>query len=68
VLAGENDTLLGTEPCRALASSIPGARFEIIEGSGHALTLERPLTTASSVSQFFLSHHVDVPVGLLTPA
>lgn len=68
VLAGANDTLLGTEPCRALASAIPGAKFEIIEGSGHALTLEQPLTTARSVSQFFLSDHVDVPAGLLTPA
>jgi pimeloyl-ACP methyl ester carboxylesterase len=55
VLAGEDDTLHGTEPPRALSHAIPGATFEIIAGSGHALTLEQPSVTATRVSRFFLS-------------
>ncbi len=63
VLAGDNDTLLGSAACRTLASAIPGAKFEIIEGSGHALTLERPFATASAVCRFFLPN---VPESLRT--
>ena len=55
VLAGENDTLLGTEPVRALAEGIPQATFEIIAESGHALTLEQPIVAATRVSTFLLS-------------
>jgi 3-oxoadipate enol-lactonase len=55
VLAGQNDTLLGMEAPRALSDAIPLATFEIIADSGHDLTLEQPLATATRVSQFFLS-------------
>jgi 3-oxoadipate enol-lactonase len=55
VLAGDNDTLLGTEAPRALSDAIPRATFEIIADSGHDVTLEQPLATATRVSQFFLS-------------
>lgn len=55
VLAGEDDTQLGTESPRALSAAIPEATFEIIAGSGHALTLEQPIVTATRVSRFFLS-------------
>jgi 3-oxoadipate enol-lactonase len=53
VLAGEHDALLGTEAPRALAGAIRGAKFAIIAGSGHDLTLEQPLATAASVARFF---------------
>ena len=55
VLAGENDTLLGTEPARALSKAIPRATFEIIADAGHALTLEKPIVTATRVARFLLS-------------
>lgn len=55
VLAGQNDTLLGTEPARALAAALPQATFEIIADSGHAVTLEQPVVTATRVSQFLLA-------------
>lgn len=53
VLAGRHDTLLGVEPQRALSNAISRATFEIIENSGHALTLEQPTVTAARVSRFF---------------
>ncbi len=53
VLAGENDTLLGTEPPRELAAAITGATFEIVRDSGHDITLEQPLATATRVAAFF---------------
>jgi 3-oxoadipate enol-lactonase len=52
VLAGEHDTLLGTEPSRCLAAQIPGAAFEIVAASGHDLTLEQPAVTAARVARF----------------
>ncbi len=55
VLAGQNDDLLGTKPSHALSDAIPHSTFEIIADSGHALTLEQPIVTATRVSQFFLS-------------
>ena len=55
VLAGQNDTLLGTEAPRALSEAIPLSTFEIIAASGHDLTLEQPIATATRVSQFFLA-------------
>jgi 3-oxoadipate enol-lactonase len=55
VLAGQWDTLLGTEPARALSAAIPEARFEIIAESGHDLTLEQPVVTAKVACEFFLS-------------
>lgn len=53
VLAGQQDTLLGVEPQRALSSAISRATFELIADSGHALTLEQPSVTAALVSRFF---------------
>jgi 3-oxoadipate enol-lactonase len=53
VLAGDDDTLLGTEPPRALAAAIPGATFAIVAACGHDLTLEQPLATAARVAHFF---------------
>jgi pimeloyl-ACP methyl ester carboxylesterase len=55
VLAGANDTLLGTEAPRALAAAIPKATFEIIADAGHAVALEQPIVTATRVLGFVLS-------------
>lgn len=55
VLAGENDTLLGTQAPRALSDGISRSTFAIVADSGHDLTLEQPLVTGRRVSQFFLS-------------
>ncbi len=52
VLAGEHDLLMGTSTPRELAGTI-GAQFEVVLGSGHDLTLERPQPTASAVAAFF---------------
>jgi 3-oxoadipate enol-lactonase len=54
VLAGGDDELLGLEAPRALAAEIRGATFEIIAGSGHDLTLEQPIATATRVARFFV--------------
>lgn len=53
VLAGQNDTLLGIAPARALSEAIPQGSFEVIKDAGHALTLEQPVVTATRVAQFF---------------
>jgi 3-oxoadipate enol-lactonase len=55
VLAGQRDTLLGTEPARALSDAIAGSRFEIVAASGHDLTLELPRVTAEIVAEFLLA-------------
>ncbi len=52
VLAGERDTLLGTAAPRALAAAIPCATFELVAASGHDLTLEQPIATATRVARF----------------
>ena len=55
VLAGADDTLLGTASPRSLSEAIPHAVFEVIAASGHDLTLEQPIATATVVSRFFRS-------------
>lgn len=54
VLAGDRDELIGAEPPAALAAAIAGARFEVVAGAGHDLTLEQPAETARRVGDFFL--------------
>lgn len=54
VLAGQNDDLLGMEAPRALAAALPDATFEVVAASGHDLTLEQPIATATRVARFFL--------------
>jgi 3-oxoadipate enol-lactonase len=41
VVAAEHDGVMPLERSRSLAAAIPGARFEIVAGSGHALVVER---------------------------
>jgi pimeloyl-ACP methyl ester carboxylesterase len=51
VLAGERD-MVRLEHTRTIAGSIPGARLEIIPGTGHLLVRERPDLIAPVVLQF----------------
>lgn len=52
VLWGAQDRLVGTDHGRMLAREIDGARFELIEGSGHMLSLERPEELAEAIGRF----------------
>ena len=42
VVVGAEDALTGTEQARSVAAAVPGARLEIVEGSGHSPQVERP--------------------------
>lgn len=42
VVAAGEDQVMPPGCARALVSAIPGARLEVVEGSGHALVAERP--------------------------
>jgi len=37
---------------QSLAESIPAARFQLVEGAGHMLMLERPAETAQAIGAF----------------
>jgi 3-oxoadipate enol-lactonase len=53
VLAGKDDHLLSPSWSQALAARIDRAAFEIVEHSGHDLSLEKPRETATRVAEFF---------------
>lgn len=42
VVAAEHDGFVPLDRARGLADAIEGARFELIEGAGHAVVVERP--------------------------
>jgi 3-oxoadipate enol-lactonase len=42
IIAAGEDGFIPRERCRALADGISGARFEVIEGAGHAVVAEQP--------------------------
>jgi 3-oxoadipate enol-lactonase len=42
VITASNDTTVPPAAQKQLASGISGARHEIIQGAGHALTVEKP--------------------------
>jgi len=42
VVAAELDAFVPLERARRLADSIDGARFEVVEGAGHVVVIERP--------------------------
>jgi pimeloyl-ACP methyl ester carboxylesterase len=52
VLVGSEDALTGVGQARVVAGSIPGARLEVIEGSGHGVHLEAPMAFARVVTSF----------------
>jgi len=55
VVVGAQDALTGVDAARTVASSIPGARLEVIEGAGHGPHLETPMAFARIVTSFLTS-------------
>ncbi len=41
VIAGAEDLLVPAFHAEQVASAVPGARLEVLEGAGHAVTIER---------------------------
>ncbi|MFY9933743.1 MAG: alpha/beta fold hydrolase [Streptosporangiaceae bacterium] len=56
VINGSDDPLVPVSAGIWLAGQIPGARFEILPGARHAITLERRTAVAALVRDFVLSH------------
>jgi pimeloyl-ACP methyl ester carboxylesterase len=52
VVAGADDVLTPPEEQRALAAAIPGCRFELLTGAGHACAFERPAAFNHVVGEF----------------
>jgi pimeloyl-ACP methyl ester carboxylesterase len=52
VLHGAHDPLVAVRDSELIASSIPNARLQIIEGAGHLLFLERPDESDRMVREF----------------
>jgi 3-oxoadipate enol-lactonase len=59
VVAGSEDALVPVEEAQAMASGVPGARFEVLEGSGHLVSLDR----AHVVNRLVASWVADVRWG-----
>ncbi len=55
VVVGAQDALTGVDAARTVASSIPGARLEVIDGAGHGPHLETPMAFARIVTSFLTS-------------
>ncbi len=52
IIAAVQDGLRQAEEAQELCVQIPGARLEMIEGSGHMVPLEQPETLARLMSQW----------------
>ena len=52
VIAGEHDRVVPLYLSQLLAEGIPGARFEIIHGTGHLSNQERPATYNALLREF----------------
>jgi len=52
VLVGEHDRVTGVPESRALAEAIPGARFEVLPGGGHAVNQENPAAFNAALGRF----------------
>jgi pimeloyl-ACP methyl ester carboxylesterase len=52
VLAGEHDRVTGIPESEALAAGIPGARFTVLPGGGHAVNQENPAAFNTAVCRF----------------
>lgn len=53
VIAGALDAITPAGPARAMAESIPGARFVEIPEAGHASPIEKPKAVAAALADFF---------------
>jgi pimeloyl-ACP methyl ester carboxylesterase len=52
VVAGSLDALTGPAQARMVADAVPEARLEIVDGAGHGVHLEAPMTFARLVGTF----------------
>jgi pimeloyl-ACP methyl ester carboxylesterase len=52
VLWGESDRIVDPEYGRAYAEAIPGARFELLPGTGHVPQVETPELLVSKIAGF----------------
>ncbi|GAB2737454.1 alpha/beta hydrolase [Salinifilum aidingensis] len=52
VVVGAEDVVTGVAESRALAGGVPGARFEVVPGAGHAANQERPDEFNAAVRRF----------------
>ena len=52
VVAGSEDVLTGVVQAKIVASAVPGAKLEVIDGVGHSPHLEAPMTFARVVTAF----------------
>lgn len=52
VLVGDEDSITPPALSEELASLIPGARLEVIEGAGHLANLEQPIAFNSAIDRF----------------
>ncbi len=55
VLAGAEDALMPLTDLKIMASAIPGARMEIIDGAGHLPYLDRPVEVAALLTAHLLA-------------
>lgn len=53
VLVGEHDDVTGVPESRLLADTVPGARFHLVPGAGHAAVTERPAEVAAAMLEFW---------------
>jgi pyruvate dehydrogenase E2 component (dihydrolipoamide acetyltransferase) len=54
VIAGAEDVLVSGFHAERVASTIPGARLEVLEGAGHAVTIERADRVNELIEEFVL--------------
>jgi len=55
VLVGSRDVLTPVFAAKRIASFLPDARFEVLEGAGHQLMQERPREVARLIDDFALT-------------
>ncbi len=52
VIAAERDTLCPPRAAEIIAAGVPGARVEVIAGSGHQVEVERPAELSRAILSF----------------
>lgn len=52
VLCGDQDRVTPSEGCRKIAEALPGARFALLSGVGHACYVEDPVQFDAAVTNF----------------
>lgn len=52
VIAGEEDQLVAPDAARRMADAIPGARFVLVRGAGHLISVEKAKETTNLLQDF----------------